>query len=75
MMSNSIKSPVDIPLETVDLVPVEYLVLDQRNPRLLGLNADANEVEIIARLYSAEDLSELLHSIASNPIQIGPNVR
>ena len=48
MMSNSIKSPVDIPLETVDLVPVEYLVLDQRNPRLLGLNADANEVEKIA---------------------------
>ena len=66
MMSNSIKSPVDIPLETVDLVPVEYLVLDRRNPRLLGLNPGADEVEIIARLYSAEDLNELLHSIASN---------
>ena len=66
MMSNSIKSPVDIPLETVDLVPVEYLVLDRRNPRLLGLNPGADEVEIIARLYSAEDLSELLYSIASN---------
>ena len=66
MMNDSIKSPVDIPLETVDLVPVKCLVLDRRNPRLLGLNPGADEVEIIARLYSAEDLSELLHSIASN---------
>ena len=66
MMSNSITSPVDIPLETVNLVPVEYLVLDWRNPRLLGLNPGADEVKIIARLYSSEDLSELLHSIASN---------
>ena len=66
MTSDSTKSPVEIPLETAELVPVEYLVLDPRNPRLLGINADANEVEIIARLYSAEDLSELLQSIASN---------
>ena len=66
MTSNSIKSSVDIPLETVHLVPVEYLALDPRNPRLLGLNADADEVEIIARLYRADDLSELLQSIASN---------
>ena len=66
MTSNSIKSPVDIPLETVNLVPVECLALDRRNPRLLGLNTDADEVEIIARLYRAEALSELLQSIASN---------
>ena len=59
----------DTPLTTVVAVPVERLVLDQRNPRLIAVNGDTSDEEIIAQLYRAEDLGELLQSIAANGYQ------
>lgn len=47
-------------------MPVERLVLDHRNPRLVSVDGDSTDVEIIAQLYRAEDLGELLQSIAAN---------
>lgn len=55
-----------IPLEIVTKVPVQWLALDRLNPRLFLSGGEPNEVEIIARLYRSEDLSELLQSIAAN---------
>ena len=54
------------PIREVRSVSVDSLVLDWRNPRLIGLDVDASESEIIAQLYRDEDLSELLQSIAAN---------
>ncbi|MCY4083097.1 MAG: hypothetical protein OXF54_22845 [Caldilineaceae bacterium] len=56
----------EIPLKIVTKVPVQWLALDRLNPRLFLSAGDPNEVEIIARLYRSEDLSELLQSIAAN---------
>ena len=54
------------PIREVTSVPVGSLVLDWRNPRLIGLDSEASDSEIIAQLYRDEDLSELLQSIAAN---------
>ncbi|MDE0634157.1 MAG: hypothetical protein OXH73_21820 [Caldilineaceae bacterium] len=45
---------------------MQWLALDRLNPRLFLSGGEPNEVEIIARLYRSEDLSELLQSIAAN---------
>ena len=65
-MSNGIESLADIPLASVVSVPVEWLVLDHENPRLASMEGEASEAAVIAQLYRAEDLSELLQSIAAN---------
>ena len=56
----------ELPLQQVVRVHVDDLLLDSRNPRLVGLARDASDSAIIARLYRDEDLSELLQSIAAN---------
>ena len=53
-------------LEATTRVPVEWLRLDRLNPRLLGTDENATDETIIARLYGAADLGELLQSIAAN---------
>lgn len=58
--------PDTTPLEAVATVPVESLVLDRCNPRLMNVDSDASDEEIIAQLYRAEDLGELLQSISAN---------
>lgn len=65
-MDNANRPHTEIRLHTVTKVPVERLVLDRLNPRLFPTSDEADEVEIIARLYRSEDLSELLQSIAAN---------
>ena len=65
-MSNGIESPAEIPLASVVPVPVVWLVLDHENPRLVSIEGEASEAAVIAQLYRAEDLSELLQSIAAN---------
>ena len=64
-MTEAIESPMP-PLREVTSVSVDRLVLDWRNPRLMGIDSDASDSEIIAQLYRSEDLSELLQSIAAN---------
>ena len=59
-------SPDTTPLGSVATVPVEWLVLDRRNPRLVNVDGDATDEEIIAQLYRAEDLGELFQSISAN---------
>lgn len=53
-------------LETTTKVPVERLRLDRANPRLDGEAAEASDERIIARLYRAAELDELLQSISAN---------
>ena len=53
-------------LETTTKVPVERLRLDRENPRLVGEATDASDEWIIARLYRAAELDELLQSISAN---------
>ena len=65
-MSSAAASPESTPLASVTTVSVERLVLDRRNPRLVSVGGDTTDVEIIAQLYRAEDLGELLQSIAAN---------
>ena len=65
-MSNEVESPAKTPLGVATVVPVEWLVLDHENPRLINVAGDSTDVEIIAQLYRAEDLGELLQSIAAN---------
>ena len=65
-MNNGVKSPTEVPLASVVSVPVTWLVLDPENPRLVSIGREASETAIIAQLYRAEDLSELLQSIAAN---------
>ncbi len=64
-MTDAIGSPMP-PLREVASVPVDGLALDWRNPRLVGIDCDVSDSEIIAQLYRSEDLSELLQSIAAN---------
>ena len=45
---------------------VERLRLDRRNPRLIGGDGNASDKAIIARLYAAAELDELLQSITAN---------
>ena len=65
-MSSAIASPDTTPLASVTTVPVEWLVTDHRNPRLTSVDGGTTDEEIIAQLYRAEDLGELLQSIAAN---------
>ena len=53
-------------LERTGKVPVERLRLDRRNPRLIGEDGNASDEAIVARLYAAAELDELLQSIAAN---------
>ncbi len=53
-------------LETTAKVPVERLRLDPLNPRLIGGDEKASDEAIIARLYRAAELDELLQSITAN---------
>ena len=53
-------------LEKTTKVPVERLRLDRANPRLDGEAAEASDERIIARLYRAAELDELLQSISAN---------
>lgn len=62
-MTNETSAP---PLNEVTRVSAERLVLDRKNPRLIELKGDATDVDIIAQLYRAEDLGELLQSMAAN---------
>ncbi len=64
--SNTITSVQEIPVKTVTPVPVDWLMLDSHNPRLVANDLGRSMEAIIAHLYRAEDLGELLQSIASN---------
>ena len=48
------------------VVAVTDLKMDMNNPRLLGINGVETDAAIVAKLYSSEDLRELLRSIAAN---------
>ena len=52
--------------ERTEKVRVERLRLDRRNPRLIGGDGNASDKAIIARLYAAAELDELLQSITAN---------
>ena len=65
-MIGEIASESEMPLGAPTSVPVERLVLDRRNPRLIAVGEELEDAGIIAALYQSEDLSELLESIASN---------
>ena len=53
-------------LETTTKVPVERLRLDPGNPRLAGESRRMTDEAIVARLYGAAELDELLQSITAN---------
>jgi len=53
-------------LEKATKVSVKRLRLDRLNPRLIGAGDDATDEAIIARLYGAAELDELLQSITAN---------
>ena len=53
-------------LNATTKVPVDELLFDRFNPRLLGQNADASDEFIIAQLYRSAELDELLQSISTN---------
>ncbi len=55
-----------VPLNISTQVPVDWLNLDPRNPRLVDANIGTSDEAIIAHLFRAEDLSELLQSVAAN---------
>ena len=65
-MSTTPQSPPELRIRQATPVPVECLKLDCDNPRLTGAGSFATEEQIIAHLYRAEDLGELLQSIGSN---------
>ena len=56
----------EIPLLTNRKAPVDLLNLDRGNPRLIGIDRNATDEEIIAEFYRGEDLGELIQSIAAN---------
>ena len=53
-------------LDATTKVSVERLRLDRRNPRLSGDAEQSSDESIIARLYRAAELDELLQSISAN---------
>jgi hypothetical protein len=55
-----------IPFQMAHKVPVDWLVLDSKNPRLVGVDRKMSDESIIAQLYRGEELGELLQSIAAN---------
>ena len=60
------KTITDVSLKTATVVPVDWLVLDRQNPRLISVDQMTTEAEIIAQLYRSEELGELLQSMAAN---------
>ena len=65
-MIDEFGTAAELPMESVVTVPVERLALDRFNPRLIGSNREMTDEQIIVRLYTGEDLSELLQSISAN---------
>ena len=65
-MSGSIRQPSDAPFDEATKIPVEWLKLDQANPRLVGSRRIGDDAAIISELYRGEELGELLQSLASN---------
>ena len=65
-MSENVKQPSDVPLKDATEVPVDWLRLDRKNPRLVGSGEVASDAAIISELYRGEELGELLQSLASN---------
>ena len=65
-MTIEVKKPSDVQLQQATEVPVDWLTLDRSNPRLAGRQALATDAAIISELYRAEELGELLQSLASN---------
>ena len=53
-------------LEATTKVPVDRLRLDRLNPRLIGQAKHASDEAIIARLYRAAEIDELLQSMSAN---------
>ena len=49
-MANAKDEPTEIPLRSVTEVPVKFLALDHRNPRLFPSGELSNEVAIITQL-------------------------
>lgn len=64
MPSNAAAAPVEP--ATTTKVPLDSLRLDRDNPRLIGDAGHATDESIIARLYGAAELDELLQSISAN---------
>ena len=52
--------------ETTTKVPVDHLLLDRLNPRLIEQAEHMSDENIIARLYQDSELDELLQSISTN---------
>ena len=65
-MKGAAETPADLPLRAAVRVPVEWLVLDRQNPRLISGDGAEDDAAIIAHLYRREALDELLQSIAAN---------
>lgn len=65
-MNGAAETPADLPLRAAVRVPVEWLGLDRRNPRLVSGDGAEDDAAIIAHLYRGEALDELLQSIAAN---------
>ena len=65
-MTNEVSSADAIPFRSVTRVSVEWLALDHNNPRLISVDRDTTDIDIIAQLYRADDLGEILQSIAAN---------
>jgi len=74
-MTDATEKPSDVPIEKTCLDPVEWLVFDRRNPRLVGIEEELSgdfednnkfDVKVIAQLLKGHELSELLQSISTN---------
>lgn len=65
-MSDSIRQPSDVAIKDATEVPVDWLRLDRKNPRLVGSGEIVSDASIISELYRGEELGELLQSLASN---------
>ena len=65
-MTNGITKPSEAPIGETSQASVDWLVLDRKNPRLVGNDLSASDEAIIAQLFKGEELGELLQSIAAN---------
>lgn len=65
-MVEAMRNPADVPLEDATPVPVGWLKLDYKNPRLVSVDDLSADIEIVDQLYRGESLDELLQSIAAN---------
>ncbi|MFO1358411.1 ParB N-terminal domain-containing protein [Plasticicumulans sp.] len=66
MTSTAISKLTDVLLGDTTKVSVDWLRLDGKNPRLVGISARTTEESIVAQLYRGEELGELIQSIAAN---------